>query len=486
MERDFSVNSTIPLNELTIADLARDIVDTSGYSPGYVWGALLPWGLRYPDFPQHWAEERIMGLYQSVIQPSFTLRDFVRAAYASAPMIHFDIRDLIQGLVGEGGTTTPEGENDWYGAASRVGQVLTYTMYGLAGRMGMDRFSVSASGTQNELRITIVNDEIEILLYEVLKLEGLILHQVASKAAESIAVGNYYSFLAAQLALADLGGNLTLNFSEGVKVTFHLPTIIEANIRHLKNNCLPLQRKWNIFEHFFEEILNGYEEAVGNWEKEWHSMQTCIREWACTSKGLIQKDREAVETFSSIIQHGLEHHQTLSRWLREFKTYFLYSEEEKELNLRDEILWTVSSLPETTEPKIALQLDDVRVVGQSHRLRYILNCLITNAIEAAHRTAGEVRVVLQHKDAQAVIVISDTGPGINKDALEYLTFGDSSYVQVFYKGRNLSPEQQNPPGMFKSFGLILSQAITEHIGGTFEFLSEERQGTTVTVTLPCE
>lgn len=363
---------------------------------------------------------------------------------------------------------------------------MTYTMYGLAGRMDMGRFSVSAGGIQDELRITIANDEIEILSYEVLELEGLILHQVTSKAAESSAVGNYYSFLAAQLALADLGGNLALDFSEGVKVTFHLPIVIEASTRQLKNNCLPLQWKWNIFEHFFEEILNGYEEAVSTWEKEWYSMQTRIREWICTSQSLTKKNKETAETFSSIIQHGLEHHQTLGRWLREFRTYFLYREEEKELNLRDEISWTVSSLSETTETRISLQLDDVCIVGQRHRLRYILKCLITNAVEAAHRTAGEVRVLLQYKDAQAVIVISDTGPGINKDDLECLTFGDSSYVQVFYKGRNLSPEQQNPPGMFKSFGLILSQAITEHIGGAFEFVSKERQGTTVTITLPCE
>ncbi|XUW92532.1 ATP-binding protein [Burkholderia sp. M6-3] len=111
------------------------------------------------------------------------------------------------------------------------------------------------------------------------------------------------------------------------------------------------------------------------------------------------------------------------------------------------------------------------VDSDPHRIRQIVNNLVTNAIR--YTETGTVRVKLMQRPALLSFIVSDTGPGVSQAQIplifEEFTQLDSSRTRRF-----------EGAGM----GLAIVQGLVRLFGGSVEVSSMVGEGTTFTVTIP--
>lgn len=120
--------------------------------------------------------------------------------------------------------------------------------------------------------------------------------------------------------------------------------------------------------------------------------------------------------------------------------------------------------------------DPVTVVGQPDTLRMMLGNLIDNAVRYTP-AGGRVDVSIQQKENQALLTVTDTGPGIP----------ESERSRVFERFYRLSEgEASDSPSPGSGLGLaIVRQVVTLH-GGHIALLDTPGGGLTVNVSLPLQ
>jgi signal transduction histidine kinase len=101
----------------------------------------------------------------------------------------------------------------------------------------------------------------------------------------------------------------------------------------------------------------------------------------------------------------------------------------------------------------------------------IIGNLVSNAVK--YTTQGLVRVSLGRADGRVRLEVADTGIGIPRDALPYL-------FNEFYRASNAKAVGESGTGL----GLAIVKLLVGRYGGEIAVASEERKGTTMTVTLP--
>lgn len=106
------------------------------------------------------------------------------------------------------------------------------------------------------------------------------------------------------------------------------------------------------------------------------------------------------------------------------------------------------------------------------RVRQIASILLSNAIKYSPKGAT-IRVLLEKVGAEAVLTVSDEGPGLPA----------SLRPQVFDLAR-LPAADQPPRGRGLMLGLPVARRLTELHGGTIEFADADKRGTIFTVRLP--
>jgi signal transduction histidine kinase len=122
---------------------------------------------------------------------------------------------------------------------------------------------------------------------------------------------------------------------------------------------------------------------------------------------------------------------------------------------------------------VAAEFDGVRlsaragtlVLGDPQRLRQVIRNLVANAVRVASGAHG-VAMSLCVDGQQAVMTVSDDGPGIAPELLERI-------FEKFYKGA----------GGGSGLGLAIAEQVTRHHGGTITVVSEPG-ATEFTVRLP--
>lgn len=122
-----------------------------------------------------------------------------------------------------------------------------------------------------------------------------------------------------------------------------------------------------------------------------------------------------------------------------------------------------------TEPKPILEILDssLAVYANSSRLERVIGHLIQNAIEATPRD-GQVRVQLRGEKGFAIIEIRDTGHGMSEE---------------FIREKLFKPfETTKSAGM--GIGVFESKEYVSELGGEFEVVSSESDGTVFRVILP--
>jgi signal transduction histidine kinase len=116
--------------------------------------------------------------------------------------------------------------------------------------------------------------------------------------------------------------------------------------------------------------------------------------------------------------------------------------------------------------------EDVTLTADAGRLRQLMLNLLANA--AQHTPPhGEVHVVLQRGDGQAILTVRDNGEGIAPEHLPHV-------FERFYRADGARSPRQGGTGL----GLAIGHWIAEAHGGTLVAASELGRGSTFTCSLP--
>lgn len=136
----------------------------------------------------------------------------------------------------------------------------------------------------------------------------------------------------------------------------------------------------------------------------------------------------------------------------------------------------IRPLAQTKGIKIHADLDSATLTGDADRLSQVIVNLLSNAIHY-NRDHGEISVVTKAQPGEAVLAVSDTGPGIPAEDLPRV-------FERFYRGDKARGHRDGHAGL----GLSICKAIVDAHGGSIEVTSSTAEGcsgTTFTVRLPC-
>jgi len=115
------------------------------------------------------------------------------------------------------------------------------------------------------------------------------------------------------------------------------------------------------------------------------------------------------------------------------------------------------------------------VLGDRHKLQYVLNQLVENALQYTSSGYLEIRAQFNPvlNDRFMVVSVADTGSGISRENLPRI------FERFFREAGDFGTQQVN-----FGLGLAFSKEIIEHYSGRIWAKSEEGLGTTVYVELP--
>lgn len=134
--------------------------------------------------------------------------------------------------------------------------------------------------------------------------------------------------------------------------------------------------------------------------------------------------------------------------------------------LVDDVLAVLEARAALAGVSLALDGDEIILVGDPRRLKEALLNLVANAVEATPER-GSVAVVLRRVDEHVEIVIRDTGKGIDPEVLPKI---GTPFFTLREQGTGL--------------GVVLAKNVVKQHGGDMRLSSHPGQGTTVTITLP--
>ncbi len=139
---------------------------------------------------------------------------------------------------------------------------------------------------------------------------------------------------------------------------------------------------------------------------------------------------------------------------------------EADLKLVIEKLLSKNGLPKNIRVNVAVEDDAKTLVADADYLNRILYNLVTNSVQAMPN-GGKLTIHVYKEANDFVITVKDTGMGIPK-AIQSKMF--TPMFTTKSKGQG--------------FGLPVVKRMTESLGGTVSFESEEGKGTTFTIRLP--
>jgi signal transduction histidine kinase len=152
--------------------------------------------------------------------------------------------------------------------------------------------------------------------------------------------------------------------------------------------------------------------------------------------------------------------------------------QKKEVVKLDHLVQVVAEMTEplAIEHQVSVQVEaneQVRVCGDETRLLEVVMNLTENAI-LYNNSGGTVSLSVKCKDAQALLVVQDTGIGIAPEHLPHL-------VERFYR---VDPARTYTAGGNSGLGLAIADGIVRGHGGSLTIGSQLGQGSTFTVALP--
>jgi PAS domain S-box-containing protein len=182
----------------------------------------------------------------------------------------------------------------------------------------------------------------------------------------------------------------------------------------------------------------------------------------------IQESNEKKNALESLqeIEKNVDYINKIVADLQDFARPLRPTFEEANLKLITDNLLAKFSLPVDVNVSVKIESDAMKVVADSTYVNRIMYNLVNNAVQAMPK-GGEL-IIRAFKEANySVITVKDTGVGISESVKNKL------FVPMF-----------TTKSKGQGFGLAVIKRMTEALGGTVTFESQEGKGTTFIIRLP--
>jgi len=175
-------------------------------------------------------------------------------------------------------------------------------------------------------------------------------------------------------------------------------------------------------------------------------------------------EKKSIEESLTEIEKNVDYINKIVADLQDFARPFNPRAEETDLKRVFDDLLTKNNLPKNV--KVTVNVETEKVVADSTFINRIMYNLVNNAVQAMPK--GGKLTIRTYKDANdTVISVKDTGVGIPEAV----------------KGKLFTP-MFTTKSKGQGFGLAVIKRMTEALGGTVSFESQEGKGTTFIVRLP--
>ncbi len=180
-----------------------------------------------------------------------------------------------------------------------------------------------------------------------------------------------------------------------------------------------------------------------------------------------------IKNMANVSKHNYKLLHDLLTWSTVQMDYIPYSPKPFKLErIYREVIELFNPLIEEKKLLIFLKMkSNSEIFADHHMASAILRNLVSNAIKFSH-PGGEIRISAQERDDKMLITVSDTGVGMNHEAL--LRFNSSLSFS--------NPGTMQEPGT--GIGLILTKEFVQKNEGEIFIESVPDEGTTVSFTLP--
>ena len=133
-------------------------------------------------------------------------------------------------------------------------------------------------------------------------------------------------------------------------------------------------------------------------------------------------------------------------------------------------LFNKNSFPENVQVIVEVQSDATKVMVDSTFINRIMYNLVNNAVQAMPKSGKlTIRAIIDKKTNDTILTVEDTGVGIPEKVKNKL------FTPMF-----------TTKSKGQGFGLAVVKRMTEALGGTVSFESQEGEGTTFIVRLPSQ
>ncbi len=189
---------------------------------------------------------------------------------------------------------------------------------------------------------------------------------------------------------------------------------------------------------------------------------------AKTELASISDSEEKKNTLESLqeIEKNVDYINKIVADLQDFVKPLNPHTEETDLQLVIRDLLSKNSLPKNINVSVKVDDEARKIVADATFINRILYNLVTNAVQAMPN-GGELKIHASKEANDVIMTVKDTGVGIPEKA----------------KGKLFTP-LFTTKSKGQGFGLAVVKRMTESLGGTVTFESEEGKGTTFFVRLP--
>jgi signal transduction histidine kinase len=177
------------------------------------------------------------------------------------------------------------------------------------------------------------------------------------------------------------------------------------------------------------------------------------------------KEKTNIKESLDMIEQNTEYINKIVLDLQDFAKPLSPCDEETNIEQIIQELLKKNGIPKNIQTKAHIENDARTVRADSAYMKRILGNLVSNAVQAM--PDGGKLTVQAHRERNAVVItVKDTGIGIPEDAKDKL------YTPLF-----------TTKSKGQGFGLAVVKRLTEALGGTVTFESQENKGTTFTIRL---
>ena len=178
------------------------------------------------------------------------------------------------------------------------------------------------------------------------------------------------------------------------------------------------------------------------------------------------EEKANIKESLELIKQNIEYINKIVLDLQDFAKPLSPCDEETNIEQMVQELLAKNGIPENIQTEARVETDARIVRADSAFMRRILGNLVSNAVQAMPK--GGKLVVQAHKERNDVVIdVIDSGIGIQEDARDKL------FIPLF-----------TTKSKGQGFGLAVVKRLTEALGGTVTFESEEGKGTKFAIRLP--